>query len=168
MLSAVRSSFRASFLVIALAVVIFVQPQAFAQFSGTADASSAQSIPTAQTVQPADLAKLLAGPAEGRPAVFQVGSKLFFAQKHIAGSVFAGPGSLPAGLDLLTAKVAKLKKTQAIVLYCGCCPWVRCPNVGPAYKKLRDQGFTNVKVLYLVNNFGDDWVAKGLPVESGE
>jgi hypothetical protein len=27
-------------------------------------------------------------------------------------------------------------------------------------------GFTNVKVLYLANNFGADWVDKGYPVES--
>jgi hypothetical protein len=54
------------------------------------------------------------------------------------------------------------------VLYCGCCPWGRCPNVGPAYKYLYDQGFTNVKVLYMANNFGDDWVAKGYKVEHGQ
>jgi len=40
--------------------------------------------------------------------------------------------------------------------------------VGPAYKALYDQGFTNVKVLYLANNFGDDWVAKGYVVEHGQ
>ena len=54
-----------------------------------------------------------------------------------------------------------------IVLYCGCCPWGRCPNVGPAYKLLLDMGFTRVKVLYLADNFGADWVNKGFPVESG-
>ena len=29
-------------------------------------------------------------------------------------------------------------------------------------------GFTNVKVLYLANNFGADWVDKGYPVAKGE
>jgi hypothetical protein len=28
-------------------------------------------------------------------------------------------------------------------------------------------GFTNVKVLYLANNFGADWADKGYPVEQG-
>jgi hypothetical protein len=60
------------------------------------------------------------------------------------------------------AKWPPSDKKKLIVLYCGCCPWGRCPNVGPAYKALHDQGFTNVKVLYLANNFGDDWVAKGI------
>jgi hypothetical protein len=39
--------------------------------------------------------------------------------------------------------------------------------VGPAYKRLHDLGFTNVKVLYLANNFGDDWLYKGYRVEQG-
>ena len=69
---------------------------------------------------------------------------------------------------LLKKFAAPLKKDQLIVIYCGCCPWNRCPNIGPAYKQLRDLGFTNVKALYLANNFGDDWVAKGYPTERGE
>jgi hypothetical protein len=28
-------------------------------------------------------------------------------------------------------------------------------------------GFTRVKVLYLANNFGADWVSKGYAVEQG-
>jgi hypothetical protein len=28
-------------------------------------------------------------------------------------------------------------------------------------------GFTNVKVLYLADNFGANWVDKGYPVERG-
>jgi hypothetical protein len=40
--------------------------------------------------------------------------------------------------------------------------------VGPAYARLHDLGFTNVKVLYMANNFGDDWVAKGYRVEQGQ
>ena len=45
-----------------------------------------------------------------------------------------------------------LPKASFIVLYCGCCPWNHCPNVGPAFKQLRDLGFTNVKVLYMADN----------------
>jgi hypothetical protein len=28
-------------------------------------------------------------------------------------------------------------------------------------------GFTRVKVLYLADNFGDDWVNKEFPIEAG-
>ena len=52
------------------------------------------------------------------------------------------------------ARMASVSKTKFIVLYCGCCPWDRCPNLGPAYKQLHDAGFSNVNVLYLANNLG--------------
>jgi len=29
-------------------------------------------------------------------------------------------------------------------------------------------GFTNVKVLYIAQNFGADWVSKGYPTEKSE
>ena len=70
-----------------------------------------------------------------------------------------------AGLALLEKAVSLLPKSKFIVIYCGCCPWNRCPNVGPAFKRLADLGFTNVKVVYFANNFGDDWVSKGYPTQ---
>jgi hypothetical protein len=39
--------------------------------------------------------------------------------------------------------------------------------VGPAFAKMREMGFTNVKVLYLADNFGTNWGEKGYPVEKG-
>ena len=74
----------------------------------------------------------------------------------------------PSGIESLENTVASVPKDKQIVLYCGCCPWNRCPNVGPAYKRLHDLGFTNVKVLYIANNFGDDWVNKGYPAVKGK
>ena len=100
--------------------------------------------------------------------MLQVGSHIMFAQSHIPGSVFAGPGSQPSGLHLVETKVASTPKSKLIVIYCGCCPWDRCPNIGPVYKRLRELGFTNVKALYLADNFGNDWVAKGYPTDKGE
>jgi len=55
-----------------------------------------------------------------------------------------------------------------IVLYCGCCPWNHCPNVKPAYDALQAMGFRNLKVLYIANNFGADWVDKGYPTAKGD
>lgn len=156
-------------LVFTAAALLCSAPQVFAQFPGTSpSAVSALSIPQAQLIQAADLNRMLQSASPDKPLVVQVGSRIFFAESHIAGSIFAGPGSQPAGLQLLQSKVASTDKKKLIVLYCGCCPWGRCPNVGPAYKYLHDQGFTNVKVLYLANNFGDDWVAKGYKVEHGQ
>ena len=129
---------------------------------------SASTVPQTQLMQPAELAKLLKATGAEHPVVFQVGSFVMFQQAHIPNSGFAGPGSQANGITLLRKLAAPLEKNQLIVIYCGCCPWNRCPNIGPAYKQLRDLGFTNVKALYLANNFGDDWVAKGYPTEKGQ
>jgi hypothetical protein len=130
-------------------------------------AGSALSIPASQQLQPEELNRMLVAKGAKRPLVLQVGSHLLFAEAHIAGSEYAGPGSQAAGLDLLKSRVAQLPRTTFIVLYCGCCPWNRCPNMGPAFKLLHDLGFTNVKALYLANNLGTDWVDKGYPIERG-
>jgi len=103
-----------------------------------------------------------------KPLLFYVGPRMLYAQAHIPGSEYIGQGSTPEGLQNLRNRASKLSKTAAIVLYCGCCPWSHCPNVNPAYDLLQGLGFTNVKVLYLANNFGADWAYKGYPVAKGE
>ena len=131
-------------------------------------AESAFSIPEAQLLKPEALVQLLQTPNKDKPLILQVGSHMLFAQAHIPGSEFAGPGSQSAGIDQLQNRVSALPRKKLIVLYCGCCPWNRCPNLGPAFAKLREMGFTNVKALYLADNFGADWADKGYPVEQGD
>jgi thiosulfate/3-mercaptopyruvate sulfurtransferase len=155
---------RFSVLIPAALIIFSSASTAFAQTSGTPAAVSATTIPAAQQIQPAELSKLL-NSATGAPLVIQVGSRVFYEQAHIPGAKYAGPGSLPSGIEALERTVAAVAKDKFIVLYCGCCPWSRCPNVGPAFKRLQELGYTNVKVLFLANNFGDDWVRKGYPRE---
>ncbi len=93
---------------------------------------------------------------------------MLYAQAHIPGSEYVGQGNSAQGLQDLERRVRNLPKRTLIVLYCGCCPWSHCPNVNPAYDALEKLGFANVKVLYLANNFGADWVDKGYPVAKGE
>jgi thiosulfate/3-mercaptopyruvate sulfurtransferase len=125
---------------------------------------SATTIPEAARIEPAELARILTSNSV-KPLVLQVGPKVFFQEGRIKGARYAGPGSRPEGLELLGKTVSGLPKDQFIVIYCGCCPWNKCPNVGPAFAQLRELGYSNVKVLYLANNFGDDWVRKGYPQE---
>ena len=89
-------------------------------------------------------------------------------QAHIPGSEYIGPASSETGLQSLRKRVESAPRSKFIVLYCGCCPWSHCPNVKPADDALRAMGFTNVKILYIANNFGADWVEKGYPVGKGE
>lgn len=145
-----------------LAMVVVLPANVRAQAEDTRLAAS--TIPTDQLLQPADLSKLLNAQSAARPLILQVGFKVMFDQAHILGAEYAGPASQPEGLNVLRERVKALPKNSFIVLYCGCCPWTRCPNVGNAFKTMHELGFTNVKVLYIADNFGTDWVTKGYPV----
>jgi hypothetical protein len=153
---------------VVLALLLIAHSHSRAQgLGGAADSQSALSIPQAQLLQPEELNRLLQTKNAEKPLILHVGSHVLFAESHIKGSEYAGAGSQPAGLSQLQQRVAALSRKTFIVLYCGCCPWNRCPNVRPAFKQLHDMGFTRVKVLYLADNFGADWVNKGYPVEQG-
>ncbi len=154
--------------IVVLAVLFAAHTRIHAQFGwGAPPPESASSIPTSQLLQPADLNCLLHAKGASKPLMLQVGSHMLFVQAHIAGSEYGGAGAQPEGLNQLRTRVALLPRKSFIVLYCGCCPWSRCPNVGPAFKLMHDTGFTSVKVLYLPTNLGTDWVDKGYPVASG-
>ena len=128
----------------------------------------ASAIPTARLIQPEDLVKLIQIPDKEKPLMIQVGSHVLFSQAHIPGSEYIGPASSEAGVQQLRKRVEPLPRTKLIVLYCGCCPWGHCPNVKPADDALHTMGFTNVKVLYIPDNFGTNWVDKGYPVAKGD
>ena len=130
---------------------------------------AASELPPGSTelIQPQELLKALQS-GSAKPTVLYIGPRFLYAQAHIRNAEFIGPASDPQSLDNLRKRVATLPKNSWIVLYCGCCPWEHCPNIRPAYKALLKAGFTGVKVLYLGNSFGADWVDKGYPVEKGQ
>ena len=112
------------------AVLIAAPLGAFSQFAPAPVSASA--IPQDHLIQAAELVRVL-GTGKQQPLILQVGSRIFFAEAHIKGSHYAGAGSQPAGLQMLESTVAEQPKDRFIVLYCGCCPWNHCPNVGPAF-----------------------------------
>jgi thiosulfate/3-mercaptopyruvate sulfurtransferase len=128
----------------------------------------AASIPAADLMQPAELAANLKNAAVAKPLILQIGFHNLYAQAHIPDSEYIGAAKEESGLDQLRDRVAKLSKDTAIVIYCGCCPWSHCPNVAAAYDALHALGFTHVKVLYIAENFGDNWVNQGYPVAKGD
>ena len=128
-------------------------------------AQTAQSVDTRHLIEPADLARLL---PTSKPLVFMVGPQKLYAQAHIPDAEYIGMTSQPEGIQALRERVRKLPKTRFIVVYCGCCPWDRCPNLAPAFNELKTLGFKNVKALHIPQNFGTDWVSKGLPTQKGE
>jgi hypothetical protein len=130
--------------------------------------AAASSLPADVQISPEDLAKLLQSPAAQKPMTIHVGFYVLYTQAHIPGSEYIGPASQPEELENLRKRVEPLPRKKFIVLYCGCCPWNHCPTLKPAYEALHSMGFTKLKVLYIPNNFGQDWVNKGFPVEKGQ
>jgi thiosulfate/3-mercaptopyruvate sulfurtransferase len=113
-------------------------------------------------------AVLLAGLNSGKPPVILCTAfSVLYRSKRIPHALEAGPGSKPEGIALLKKAVANLPKDSDIVIYCGCCPMVKCPNIRPAYRVLRELGFTHVRVLNIATNMHEDWFNKGYPSESG-
>jgi hypothetical protein len=123
---------------------------------------------TPQLIQPEELARIVQSSKGDKPLIFQVGFHVLYLQAHIPQAEYIGPASGADGLQQLRKRVTALPHSHSIVLYCGCCPWSKCPNVNPAYEELRAMGFTHVKVLYIADNFGKDGVDKGYPVAKGE
>lgn len=134
----------------------------------SAFAYQASLIPNSHLISPDALAKLLQSSKGEKPLIIQVGFHVLYQQAHIPGSEYVGPAADRSGLQSLRTRVGSLPRNKFIVIYCGCCPWSHCPNMKPADDALRAMGFSNVKVLYIANNFGTDWVDKGYPVAKGE
>lgn len=101
--------------------------------------------------------------AGDKPALLQVGFHVLYEAAHIPGSVYCGPASKPEGVKGLREAAAKLPRDREVVLYCGCCPWQRCPNIRPAFDALKGMGFHKLKVLYVPDSFARDWVQQHLP-----
>lgn len=118
-----------------------------------------------EVLEPSVLANLLKDSQP--PKVLCVAFPVLYKLKHIAHAEFAGPGSKPEGLEMLKNAVAKLPKNADLVIYCGCCPMVKCPNVRPAYRTLKEMGFTHVRVLDIPTNMNADWYSKNYPAEEG-
>ena len=130
-------------------------------------AGQAASFPASALINPEDLVATIRAGNE-IPLMIQVGSHVLYEQAHIPGSEYIGPAASEAGVQQLRKRVGSLPRTKSIVLYCGCCPWNHCPNVKPAFDALQAMGFTSVKVLFIADNFGANWVDKGYPIAKGE
>ena len=125
-------------------------------------------IAAADLINTQDLVKILQSPQGQRPLLIYVGARFPYTQAHLPSSEYYGPAANQAAVHQLRKRVEGLARSRFIVIYCGCCPWSHCPNVKPAYEALSNLGFTKLKVLYIPDNLGKDWVNKGYPFEKGE
>jgi hypothetical protein len=117
-----------------------------------------------EIVQPKTLAELIE--AKKQPPIYYVGFPTLYRNgAHIASALLAGPCSKAEGLDALTKAASEWPRDKEIFIYCGCCPFVKCPNIRPAFRALHDLGFSAIKVVMLETNLRRDWTDKGYPTE---
>jgi rhodanese-related sulfurtransferase len=81
-------------------------------------------------------------------------------EARIKGSLYVGDMTERNYSDLKLA-LGNTPKNKEIVVYCGCCSLSNCERVEQAFNLLRANGYTNVKVLNLVEGFIPDWSGKG-------
>jgi thiosulfate/3-mercaptopyruvate sulfurtransferase len=125
-------------------------------------------LPAWQLVQPADLERELASvSADARPTIVYVGFRTLFAGGHIPRATFHGSASTEQGLADIKKWAASLPRTTNLVIYCGCCPFERCPNIRPAFTLFRELGFTHLRVLELRTSFAAEWAGKNYAIEKG-
>jgi hypothetical protein len=150
-----------------LGMVIAAAALVVAACGGDSSGSASSAEPWgANTVKPADLVTELAGTSGAdKPVVVCTAPPFLYRVGHIPGAVLHGPMTSPTAIDELTAWAQPLPRSASVVIYCGCCPMEQCPNIRPAYKLLKELGFTRVRVLALPTSFATDWLGRGYPVE---
>ena len=110
-----------------------------------------------QLMEPAALANTIES-NENMPFLYCVGPGAV-----IPHSINIGMTEDKKNLEAFKASISKLPRTANIVIYCGCCPFAKCPNVRPAIASLKEMKFTNYHLLNLPDNIKTDWIAKGYP-----
>jgi hypothetical protein len=129
--------------------------------------SNAQQIPSgqlqhnpwtkSQLIEPSVLANMIEKGQKIR--IYNIG-----VVEDIKGATHLGAASEKQNVEKLSKVLKGLPKNEMIVVYCGCCPMDKCPNIRPAFKALNDQKFTKAYLLNLTVNLKTEWINKGYPL----
>lgn len=112
-----------------------------------------------QLIEPADLVALMHNSKAEKPIIFNIG-----VVQNIQGAQNMGAASEKENLKRFQAALQKLPKSTFLVVYCGCCPFEKCPNIRPAFKTLNNLGFNRARLLNLPVNLHTNWISKGYPM----
>ena len=113
----------------------------------------------AQLLEPSQLAKTINDPKAKQPLIYSIGPGAV-----IKNSEDIGPTQQAENLQKLRAELNKLPKDASLVIYCGCCPFDKCPNIRPAFSLLNEMRFTNHKLLNIRQNIKTNWIDPGYPM----
>jgi hypothetical protein len=109
---------------------------------------------------PSNLAAMIKNQRASKLLILNIG-----VVENIKGARNMGAASEKENLDRFKKALLNIPKMSKIVVYCGCCPFDRCPNIRPAFTALKAGGFKNGKILNLPTNIKVDWINKGYPIE---
>ena len=123
--------------------------------------------PSSETMQPSVLVKMLTDKNSLVPTVIFVGFRSLYVGGHVPDAAYHGTASTDQGFEELKAWAASLPRSTELVIYCGCCPMDKCPNIRPAYAALSGMGFKKLRVLVIPTSFAVDWADKGYPLQKG-
>ena len=147
---------RKNFLAFIAFIALFFSIPATINASVDGDPWTADQLMTPQTL----VSIMQANKGNALPVILNIGSV-----ETIKGAISIGAVSESDAFAELKKQLKNIKKDKLIVIYCGCCPLTKCPNVRPAFKELTAEGFTNIKVLDLKKNLQTDWVDKNYPMQ---
>ena len=110
-------------------------------------------------MEPSALAVIISNPKAKQAQIFNIG-----VVEDIKGAKKMGGASVKANLEKFKNALSSLPKNTLVVVYCGCCPFEKCPNIRPAFNLMKSMGFTNGKLLNLPTNLKQNWIDKGFPL----
>lgn len=152
---------KASILLLCCFLIAGIVFKAQAQTSAGAPQALAAANPWAdnQLIEPSLLAGILKTGGNNSPLIFNMGIV-----EDIKGAKHIGALTNEINAESLKTALHGIAKTKPIIIYCGCCPFAKCPNIRPAFLELKKLGFTNVQVLNLPVNLKTNWINKGYPL----
>lgn len=112
-------------------------------------------------IEPSALAAIIANPKAKQAMVYNIG-----VVENIKGAKSFGAASEKENLEKFKKTLDGLPKTSFVVVYCGCCPFNKCPNIRPAFNLMKSMGFLNGKLLNMPTNLKQNWIDKGYPLAS--
>ena len=112
-----------------------------------------------QLIEPSELMAVLNNPKAAKPLIYNIG-----VVDNIPGAIAMGGASEKENLEKFRRTIVRLPKNTPVVIYCGCCPFAKCPNIRPAFNAMQAAGLTNGRLLHLPVNIRTDWIGKGYPL----
>src|SRR5690606_33674683 len=104
-----------------LALIFFASTTAFAQFPAKPQLAKDPWTKT-DLMHPASLAAMIKSPKASKPVIFNIG-----VMENIIGARNMGGASEKENLNRFKKALSSIPKTSTVVVYCGCCPFDRCP-----------------------------------------